>query len=167
MPDFYFVMKQIPLDKGLFTLVDDADFDIFGTKKWYAHKSRNTFYACRHERIGFRKRKMIMLHREILGLKDSLIHCDHKDGNGLNNLRENLRPCSKHENSKNRIKNKNNTTGFKGVYLDKKTGRYRASIRVNNRNINYGFFKFPELAARAYDEAAKVHFGAFAKLNFP
>ena len=99
------------------------------------------------------------------------MHCpdgksvDHRDGNRLNNSRANLRVCEHYENLRNRGKQKNNTTGFCGVY--KNRDRYQAQIKMNGKCLYFGTYPTPEEAARAYDEAALKLHGEFARLNFP
>jgi hypothetical protein len=48
------------------------------------------------------------------------IQIDHEDGNGQNNLPNNLRLATHGSNSQNRNKPKNNTSGYKGVMWHKK-----------------------------------------------
>lgn len=92
---------------------------------------------------------------------------DHKDNNGLNNQRENLRLASGSQNKANCAKYSNNTSGYKGVTLRKERNTWRAQIRVNNKLIILGCFVDKEEAARAHDKAALLYFGEFAQLNFP
>ena len=89
---FYFLnMKKIPLSKGKFTLVDDADFEWLNAWKWHAGKrGDDLYYAVRSERVNGKK-SLILMHREILGLTDSKIYGEHWDGDGLNNQRINLK----------------------------------------------------------------------------
>jgi hypothetical protein len=97
----------------------------------------------------------------------SLLLVDHRDGNGLNNHPDNLRAASGEQNACNRLLNANNTSGFKGVYLDKASGRWRARVSHNGARRALGLFDTAEEAARAYDrEAVRLH-GAFASLNYP
>ena len=90
---------------------------------------------------------------------------DHKDGNKQNNRFGNLRPSDQSQNMSNRGKQRNNKSGYKGVYFDKSTGRWVANIMVQKRTIYLGRYNTPEDAARAYNVSAKRHFGEFAKLN--
>lgn len=87
---------------------------------------------------------------------------DHKDGNPFNNRLSNLRECSSSENSFNRGPQRTNTTGFKGVTLDK-TGKFQAQISVNRRYIYLGRFSTALEAHAAYEKAAIEFHGAFAR----
>ena len=89
---------------------------------------------------------------------------DHKNGNTLDNRRNNLRAATHSQNSYNQKLAKNNTSGYKGVFKDK--NRWRAAIMVNDSTVSLGSFKCKEQAALNYDMAAKKYFGKFAKLNF-
>ena len=62
-------------------------------------------------------------------------------------------------------KERNNTSGYKGVSFHKDTGMYRARIMVRGVSIHLGAFRRPELAHAAYCEAAKKHFGEFARFS--
>jgi hypothetical protein len=96
-------MKGIPLTRGKVALVDDEDFEVLNTHKWYAHKDHCTFYACRQAEDGSKK-KMTM-HRQLLSLKlgRPLLKgekTDHWNGNGLDNKRENLRLSTNAQNGR-------------------------------------------------------------------
>lgn len=80
------------------------------------------------------------------------------------NFDENLRVCTDRQNNHSRDKYVNNTSGFKGVWLDR--NKYRASIKVDGKTIHLGTFPTPEDAARAYDAKARELFGEFARTNF-
>ena len=86
---------------------------------------------------------------------------DHINGDGLDNRIENLRPCTRNENLRNRGTWSN--TGYKGVKKSKK--KYVAQIIINKKNIFLGTYITPQEAAKAYDKAAIQHFGEFAKVN--
>lgn len=152
-------MKKIELTQGLYALVDDKDYDWLNSWKWHASGSEKQFYACRTE-----NKKLIQMHREILRCSDDEF-VDHKDGNGLNNQRENIRKCTRHENNRNKSIQKNSETGYKGV--SKSGKKYRARIMVNGKWMCLKSHLTAKDAAIAFDEAAKKHFGEFAKLNFP
>lgn len=161
-------MKQIKLTHGKVALVDDADFDWLNQWKWYAHQHRNTWYASRYFRYVGGGKTTIKMHREILGLKIGARGLsDHRDGNGLNNQRSNLRICTAAENSQNRKPKKNTSSKFKGVSWHKGEGKWVVCIQHQKKMMSLGYFKDETKAARAYDKKAKELFGEFAWLNFP
>lgn len=90
---------------------------------------------------------------------------DHIDGNSLNNKIDNLRIATESENSQNRKKGSNNTTGFKGVYESGEiSSPYWARINVEGKSIYLGSFKTKELAASAYKKASIEHHGNFRRV---
>jgi hypothetical protein len=103
----------------------------------------------------------ISLHRFILDFPSSGI--DHRDLNGLNCTRSNLRLATQGQNIANQLAR--NPTGFKGVRTHYR--RYKAQITVGGKWIHLGNFISAEEAARAYDQAARTYFGEFARVNFP
>ena len=155
-------MKRIPLTQGQFALVDDDDFDWLMLWKWRALRDGNTWYAVRSRSSGPRPRKMYLMHAVIGGN----IKTDHKNGNGLDNQRHNLRPASNQQNAANQlVARKNNTSGFKGVTFRRDREKWKAQIRVANRLLFLGLFQNREEAARAYNRAATKFFGEYARLN--
>jgi len=92
-------------------------------------------------------------------------YVDHADLNPSNNKIENLRAATRADNARNKSKQKNNTTGWTGVFFRKDSGKYRAIIGVNDKLLHLGTFKTPKDAALAYNQAAIQHHGAFARLN--
>ena len=104
--------------------------------------------------------------RVILDLKDSKIQSDHRDTNGLNNQRNNLRPCTNLQNQRNKTCKINGTSKYKGVYWNKKSKKWDTRISVDKKRICGKSFKDEIEAAKAYDEMAKLYFGEFAYLNF-
>ena len=102
----------------------------------------------------------------ILNLSD-LPCVDHQDRNCLNNHLSNLRWCTQKENQRNRSKNKNATSVYKGVCLvNKTTNKWRAQIKHNDHQIHLGYFSDESDAGRAYDRKASELFKEFAVLNF-
>lgn len=147
-------MKKIPLNKG-HALVDDGDFALVSSLKWYVNDSGYALST---------STPRIRMHRLILGKKASK-YTDHINGNKLDNRRVNLRACTNAQNMRNIPAKKQNTSGFKGVTWQEDCRRWKAQIKVNYKNIHVGIFKVKEDAARAYNDAALKYFGKFAWLN--
>ena len=111
--------------------------------------------------------KNIMMHQEIM-LPAEGYEVDHIDGEGWNNCRGNLRNCLRAQNNCNRRKRKTSCTSqYKGVSRCRKTGQCIAQIGCQGDKIYLGTFKTDIEAARAYDRAAVLYHGPFARLNFP
>jgi hypothetical protein len=152
---------MIPLTQGQFALVDDDDFEWLSRYKWAAYcalkrtHKKHCYYAYRGTRNGDKVQSHFM-HRVILNAPTGVL-VDHRDGNGLNNQRANLRLCTRTQNIHNTATQRNSKSGLKGV-LQSPSGLWRAVICI-------GTFRTRELAAAAYNEAAKQLRGEFAYLN--
>ena len=162
-PDY----TSIPLTKGYVAIVDNSDSDL-AHFKWQSRPHGRTCYARRNTKRVNGKRPNIHLHHVIMSrmLGRDLLpseRVDHKDGNGLNNRRGNLRLATHTQNMRNKRTQSNNQTGLKGVSKD--GNRYVARIWLNNKNVHLGMFESAELAAIAYNTAAAEHFKEFAKPN--
>lgn len=153
-------MKKIPLTRGKFALVDDDDYEYLSRWKWATSTSG---YAIRNRpRNGQPKKTQMYMHRVLLGEPQG-VQVDHANCDRLDNRRDNLRLATNAQNQQNRTMQKNNTTGFKGVYRNSKLPyMYEARIGVGGKNIYLGLFRSPEEASRAYSEASKRHHREFS-----
>ena len=80
---------------------------------------------------------------------------DHIDGNRTNNRLDNLREATNTENLYNSKIRSDNTTGYKGVSIDKRSNRYRAYITINKKVKSLGYYATALEASEAYVKAAK------------
>lgn len=143
-------------------LIDDEDFPMVSRMNWHIKKDKNTFYAYSNVKIGG-KSTSISLHRFISGMVSSDI--DHKNRNGLDNRKENLRYATRKQNSYNRVRK--NSYGYRGVYKPKDSSNYSFQIQKDGKRVCKHGYITPEEAARAYDqESLKLH-GEFGIRNFP
>lgn len=88
---------------------------------------------------------------------------DHKNGNGLSNWIDNLRPATHSQNMQNKKLASHNKSGYKGVHLDKKSGKWLAKIKSGGVSIVIGAFDSPQDAHTAYFAAAQEMHGEFAR----
>lgn len=159
---------EIPLTRGYVATVDIVDSDL-AQLKWHAKEHKHV-YKVYATRMNISPLYQIKLHRVILArmLGRDLLpseQTDHIDGNGLNNCRSNLRLVTAGQNAQNIKRAKNNTTGYKGVYLHKKSGKYQSKIQANGKQIWIGLFDTAEEAHRAYREASKKYHGEFGRAD--
>lgn len=89
---------------------------------------------------------------------------DHRNGCKVDNRLVNLRAATKSENQRNKGVYSNNTSGFKGVFAHKKSGRWIAQIVVDGVSKNLGYFDTREAASEAYQDAALKWHGDFARV---
>lgn len=152
--------KRVPLTRGFETTVSDRDFERVTARKWYAHRYGNgqTYAARKAKGAG----GLTLLHRWLVDAPKGAV-VDHVDGNPLNNQRRNLRVCTQQENTWNRVASKRSASGVKGVSQCARTGKWRAFIRRDRKNVALGTFDSIEKAAAAYQAAAESAFGKFTR----
>jgi hypothetical protein len=147
--------------------IDTLFYDLIKGHRWSAYRASGskTYYAktCVLKPDG--KQTTLYIQQFILPDTDEI---DHKDGNGLNNRKENLRPATHSQNMANRKKiSKNTTSKFLGVHWREDVKKFRAYLSLNKKRFDLGHFHDEVEAAKAHDKAALAHFGEFARLNFP
>ncbi|MDD5010940.1 MAG: AP2 domain-containing protein [Phycisphaerae bacterium] len=179
----YIANKRV---KNRCAVVSPKDYKKISQYRWQLVEEKDKpCYAVRLE-----GRKMISMHREIMGAQllkaarnrtdpfdlvqqgalqaaqgKKIVH--HKDGDGLNNTKENLQIVTVAENNRYcRKRGRGGSSKYKGVSIHKRSGKWQASIKYDGVRKSLGSYESEEEAGRAYDEAAKIYHGQYAVLNF-
>ena len=148
-------MRKLKLTQGKVALVDDEDYERLSQYKWYA------VWDGHHWRAA----TTLQMARVVMGNPEGMV-VDHKNRNGLDNQKANLRICTQSENCRNAFKRRGKASSrFRGVNLYRPTGRWMARVGIHGKRIFLGYFDTEIEAARAYNKAAKEHHGGFACLN--
>ena len=150
-------MIKVPLNKGMFALIDDEDWFKIWTFTW----DFSTSGYAQTQRIKNKKKTAYFMHKLIMGNPSCKV--DHIDHDKLNNQKFNLRLATSTQNNANRLPNTCKLT--KGVTWDKSRSKWQAQIRVNGVQIYLGRYVDVNDAMRAYDAAASTYFGEFALTN--
>ncbi len=148
--------ESIRLHTGELAWVDACDAHLVRGRKWHAKRGAYTTYA----RTRLSKGVFLYLHQLIL---PDVPQIDHKDGDGLNCRRDNLRPATRGQNSANVGIKRNNATGYKGVYQRALTGTFTAQVTHQGKVHTRAGFKTEEEASDwATQQRARLH-GEFAR----
>jgi hypothetical protein len=149
---------------GETVFVDAADLHIVDGYNWRISRRPNG-RAYARARVG---EQTIYMHRLIDGTPAGM-ETDHRNGNGLDNRRTNLRTATRVQNSANvpkrRRESSRMTSRYKGVSWDRVRGCWRANARIDGRQWFLGRYADEADAARAYNAAALSVWGEFARLN--
>lgn len=161
-------IRYIPLTRGQITIVDAADYEWLNQWNWCASWQRSTksFYVCRNLPRDGGPRRQVFMHRQILDMApEDPLQVDHKNRDSLRNTRDNLRKATCSQNLINRRLSSKNSSGYRGVSWSSITKKWQAFVSVRGKSIYLGVFASKEDASRAYDEAARQHYGEFAATN--
>jgi hypothetical protein len=165
------VFEILLLSDGRETIVDKDIYPQLRKFEWHAMRHRDgDYYAVRKYTDEAGRRQSILMHREICGCaKGDGNEVDHINKNKLDNRRSNLRKCSRAQNARNRDKQANNSSGYKGVTWDPVNELWISRVieRVNGKQKSHflGRFSCKHAAAEAYNKAAQVLHGEFVRLN--
>lgn len=154
-------MKKICLQAGQFTLVDDEDFEYLNQWKWHIANGyvKRTQYL-KGDKKELRKRTTIQMHRVIMNTPIGM-ETDHRDGNKLNNQKNNLRFATRSQNMMNIGLRKDNVSGIKGVSWNKRDKKWQPQICINQKIISLGYCNSKEEAIEKYNKKARELFGEF------
>ena len=161
-------VAYVALTKGYEAIIDAIDVPLVAGRNWCSWVARRpdgtikTVYAVSRAPIGNGKRRTIYMHR-LISAAPSALEVDHADGDGLNNVRNNLRTATKAQNAHNQRMAINNTSGVKGVSFSKAKEKWLVRITVNNRRLVVGHFSALEDAAAAYASASALLHGDFGR----
>lgn len=155
-------MKRIELGKGKQALVDDDDFEMLSHWSWNLSSDG---YA-QNSRRNPGRTSTVRMHRMVT-LPDPDVDIDHINRDKLDNRKCNLRFADDTLNRANTPKRPGSSSRFKGVTFHHRCRKWQAQIQYRGINLYLGLFRSEEQAAKAYDRAARSHFGDFAYLNFP
>ncbi len=152
--------KEIPLTQGKIALVDDEDYERVNQHRWYACDHKHTFYA----KHSLNHTQKVTLHHFVLDVPGSK-HIDHINNDGLDNRRCNLRITTQSQNLMNARKRPGCSSKYKGVHWDKQTKKWHTTIKLTEKRLDLGRHENEDDAARAYNKAAVLYFGEYARLN--
>lgn len=158
-------MPFITLTRGYQAEIDEIDIDL-AAFKWHANwkKNRKTVYAARNgsRKLGSLEPHTFHLHVEIAKRMGIIGKVDHKDLDGLNNKRENLRSANHAQNQRNKPLQVNNTSGYRGVVWKSDIDQWQVRVKVNGKQLYFGCYPDKEEANKvAIVMRNKLH-GEFA-----
>lgn len=150
-------IAYVPLTKGYEAVIDATDVPLVVGFNWTVWKCGGKVYAYRKV-----KNVSVYLHRVLLQPRKGF-QVDHKDGDGLNCRRVNLREATRAQNLRNRTVSSLNKHGAKGVNFDARRNKWRARIVAEGKEIWLGYYLTKEAAHQAYCEASPLHHGEFGR----
>jgi hypothetical protein len=146
-------------------LVSNKDFARVSQHHWYASVKKRKDGSVKAVYAANKRKEIVLMHRFILEITNPKVKVDHKNFNGLDNQRKNLRIATDVQNNRNKRIGSANLSGIKGVSWHLRDMKWQANIRVNSKSKFLGYFNRISDAKEAYNRAAKKYFGEFALLN--
>ncbi len=163
-------VAYVTLTKGYVAVVDSEDATLAAGWNWSAHVSKRkdgsvrSVYATRNRRLPGGGQEHVFLHRVIMGAPHG-VDIDHRDCDGLNNRRYNLRLATKAQNCQNQSLRADNSSGARGVSWHKQCGKWHATIQASGRRQSLGLFDRFEDASVAYALASQQKHGEFGRVQ--
>jgi hypothetical protein len=161
-----YTYRRIPLGEGRFTIVEPGDFYRLNKYRWIADGIGESIYAVRNIISANESPKFMRMHREIMNDPKGFL-VDHRNCNGLDNRRANLRLATYSQNACNNRKRKNTTSVFRGVSFHTQKQCWGVHLQHQMKRVFLGYFDNEIEAAKTYDAAARKYHKDFARLNFP
>jgi len=150
-------MIKLQLTQGKFAYIDDCDAHL-ADYNWCFMKAKKTGYAIKALPAKDGKHKNVLLHHLIIGHPLNKMQVDHIDGDGLNNIRKNLRIVTNRRNSSNKKCHREDGKLVGAHFVKDKRYKYKkwkSEIKIGGKEIFLGYFKTEEEAANAYQKAAE------------
>jgi hypothetical protein len=148
---------EIAAVRGQIILISPEDYDLVSRYRWYIDSGG-------YPRTSISRNEKLRLHNLLLPVQAGMT-VDHRDGNKLNNTRDNLRYATYSVNSQGR-KNIGVSSKYRGVHRNRYSFKWIAQITIAGKVQHLGSFEAEIDAAIAYDNAAIEHFGPLARTNF-
>lgn len=147
------------LSTGVEFIFDKSDFELIKKRTWYTN-----VWKAKPNLIYVADSKGIKLHKYLLQ-PPAKYEVDHIDLNTLNNCRSNLRICTHQQNQCNQDLQRNNRSGIVGVNYYPPRKKHRARIKTSQTEIHLGYYENQVEAIQARNEAVKLMFGEYGRLN--
>ncbi len=154
-------IARIPLSRGLVAIIDAADVPLVESFTWSALHSKRTSYARRNE-VRDGRQHTVLLHRVIVAAPNGA-HIDHRNGDGLDCRRANLRLATQQQNNFNVRGHCDSASGIKGVRKHSLCDKYQATISAAGVRRHLGLFATAEEAQAAYRAASLALHGEFGR----
>lgn len=150
-------IAYVPLTRGYEAIIDAADVPLVSGIRWFVSIKKHTEYAWSWVRADSGRYQIIM-HRELLSAAPGT-EVDHKNHNGLDNRKENLRIATTSENRRNSLLQTRRNGRLKGAGWHKHSKKWRGYIALDGKQKSLGYFHSEQEAHDAYVLAAKSHWG--------